>query len=78
MQLRYTKLDMFDYEVRTLELNHVDIQIQIESQSDVLIADIASELTSSDGHIYLENNYYAMRQMAVSPGTLHIFAEQTN
>lgn len=78
MQLRYTKLDMFDYEVYTLELNYVDIQIAIESTTDILIADIASEVTASDGHIYVEGNYYIMRQMKVTPGILHIFAEQTN
>ena len=76
MELRYTKLDMLDYHIYTLELDYVDIQIMIQGTTDVIIADIASELTASDGHIYLEGGYYKFTQMRVTPGILHIFAER--
>ena len=73
MKIRYTKLDAYDYFVMPIEMDYVDIQIRIDGNTDVTIADIASELTVSDGNIYLEGYYYTLDDIQIIGRVMHIF-----
>ena len=72
MKERYAKLDIYDYRVDALEMNYVDIVIEIDGTTDITIADIASDITASDGNIYVEGHYYTLANMHVEPKELHI------
>ena len=74
MHIRYTKLDTYDYRVEQLRHGNVDIVIQIDGPTDITIADIATELTASEGYIYVEGNYYQYDTMIVEQTELHILS----
>lgn len=74
MHIRYTKLDTYDYRIEHLQYGDVDIVIQIDGPTDITIADIATELTASEGYIYVEGNYYRYDTMLVEQTELHILA----
>ena len=51
--MRTVKLDKYDYELVWSMDSIVQVQIEVSSNSDWTIADIASQLTSTDGNIYV-------------------------
>lgn len=59
------KLDSYDYKVTQLELDHVVITIKVHNNSDVAIADIATDINGADGQIYVEGNKYTFESMDV-------------
>lgn len=72
----WTKLDMYDYYVKDSpftvkdrmvkdETHDVVIVINVDSPSDVLIADIATSLNQTEDFIYLEDKYYKALKVRV-------------
>lgn len=67
---------MYDYILRGVEFDYVIFEIPVSSRSDVVIADLASELTASDGLIFASGGYYKMETMQADGERLTIFAWQ--
>lgn len=59
----YAKLDIYDYDFRYNNGKIDLVLINVGSNHDVDIADIASEITSSDGNIYVEGNYLKFKSI---------------
>lgn len=78
MHNKYAKLDLYDYRIDTLEFDYIDIVIAITSSTDITIADIASDITASDGYIYVEGGYYKLEVMHVDQTELHIITRPIN
>ena len=78
MHNKYAKLDLYDYRIDTLEFDYIDIVIAITSSTDITIADIASDITASDGYIYVEGRYYKLEVMHVEQTELHIITRPIN
>ena len=56
--VRFTKLDMYDYELVTDTDGLVtNVIVYTDTSNDIVIADISSEITASEGHIYVEGHY---------------------
>ena len=56
--VRFTKLDMYDYELVTDTDGLVtNVIVYTDTSNDIIIADISSEITASEGHIYVEGHY---------------------
>ena len=56
--VRLTKLDMYDYELVTDTDGLVtNVIVYTDTSNDIVIADISSEITASEGHIYVEGHY---------------------
>lgn len=58
--MRTVKLDKYDYELVWSMDSIVQVQIEVSSNSDWTIADIASQLTSTDGNIYVDGHRLVM------------------
>lgn len=62
----YAKLDGYDYELHYDEEGRLDeIRVRVESNKDVIIADISTEINANDGKIYIEGYYTVLVKMAV-------------
>lgn len=61
--LQTTKLDMYDYTLDHIREDFYCIRIKVSSTIDSTIADIASEITATDGHIYVETKYFSLNSM---------------
>lgn len=59
----YAKLDSYDYKFRRVDGKIYAIVVYVDSLHDVEVADIASEITASEGNIYVEGNYFKLVQM---------------
>ena len=56
--VRFTKLDMYDYELVTdADRSVTNVIVYTDTSNDIIIADIASEITASEGYIYVEGHY---------------------
>ena len=56
--VRFTKLDMYDYELVTDTDGLVtNVIVYTDTSNDIIIADISSEITASEGYIYVEGYY---------------------
>lgn len=56
--VRFTKLDMYDYELVTDSDGLVtNVIVYTDTSNDIVIADISSEITASEGYIYVEGHY---------------------
>ena len=56
--VRFTKLDMYDYELVTDSDGLVtNVIVYTDTSNDIVIADISSEITASEGYIYVEEHY---------------------
>ena len=63
--LHYAKLDSYNYNlIRSLGGECIDaIVIKIDSQSDSIVSDIATDITAADGNIYVEGYYLELKDM---------------
>lgn len=62
----YAKLDGYDYELHYDEEGRLDeIRVRVDSNKDVIIADISTEINANDGRIYIEGYYTFLVKMAV-------------
>lgn len=62
----YAKLDGYDYELHYNEEGRLDeIRVRVDSNKDVIIADISTEINANDGKIYIEGYYTVLVKMAV-------------
>lgn len=61
----YCKLDMYDYQLVLADNEVTQVFLDMDSIHDIDIADIASEITASDGNIYVEGHYLEFIQMEV-------------
>lgn len=67
--VRYTKLDNYAYSLTFDSTGRVEyVVIVMDGINDVDIADVSSEITSTDGHIYVEGHYLKMIKMNVGRG----------
>lgn len=62
----YAKLDGYNYELNYDENGDLDeIRIQVEGNTDVVIADISTEINANDGKIYIEGYYTRLDKMTM-------------
>lgn len=65
--MKTAKLDMYDYNIVELGGNKSLICITVDYLDLVDIADIATDITQTNGKIYLEGKRYIMLDMKVVP-----------
>lgn len=61
----YAKLDGYDYELYFLDEKLVQIEINVDSNTDVIIGDISTEINANEGSIYVEGFYVQLIKMNV-------------
>lgn len=59
----YAKLDSYDYAFIYADNEIKQIVVYVGSKHDIDIADIASDITASDGNIYVEGHYFRFIEM---------------
>lgn len=59
----YAKLDNYDYAFIYADNKIKQIVVYVGSNHDIDIADIASDITASDGNIYVEGHYFRLIEM---------------
>lgn len=57
----WAKLDSYDYEFN----GDRELYIPLDSRSDVTSADIATEISQADGHVYVEGLYFDFVDMTI-------------
>lgn len=63
--VRYTKLDSYDYDFEIEDDIIKGIMVYVGSNHGIDIADIASDINSNDGNIYVEGHYFRFESMSV-------------
>ena len=62
---RYAKLDDYDYYLQFNKDLVTGVSIEVDSCTDVNIADVASDITGADGNIYVEGHYLKFLEMTI-------------
>lgn len=63
---RYAKLDMYDYYFKREQGHITNVLIGVDSNYDVDIADISSDITACDGNVYVEGHYLRFHEIRIT------------
>lgn len=63
--IEWTPLDMYDYTLTELPNDLFSIEIPVSTIRDLEVADISTEVTGTDGYIYLEGHYMKLIRIKV-------------